>query len=615
MDTESLKYLKANISKKPFKVDRLFVTAFLLSNDIQIDNKNFLQNFVIPQSNKIEFGKVQAFLEVLKAEVKNFGFEKLIELFEYVVSPSDRIVTGAVYTPKAIREFIVSKAIRTNKDLKNIQIADIACGCGGFLYSAAIRFHKKTGKPFRQIFVENLFGLDIKSYSTTRTKILLALLAASFGEGVEGKDFNIYTGDALNFSWRDVHPGHCSFNAIVGNPPYVCSRNIGSSTRKFLKNWEVCSTGHPDLYIPFFQIGIESLKKGGVLGFITMNTFFKSVNGRALRQYFQKKALTFRIIDFGNVQIFQSRNTYTCVCLIENRESKDIKYGHCTTPQQLRSFGNFTSIGYSDLDSHKGWNLKHNRIISSIESTGIPFGDLYKTRNGIATLKNDIYIFQPLQEDKDYYYLQNGSVFQIEKEICKEIVNSNKLVSEHNLSHIKEKIIFPYEYKDGIPTLVPESKLKREYPKAYKYLVAKRSVLAERDKGKGNYKSWFAFGRNQSLDKMKHKLFFPHISDKIPNYAINSDDALLFYNGVAVIGASRKELIFLKKLMQSRLFWYYITTSSKPYSSSYFSLARNYIKNFGVCQLEPDEIEFVVNQENRDELDRFFEEKYAIRPI
>lgn len=57
----------------------------------------------------------------------------------------------------------------------------------------------------------------------------------------------------------------------------------------------------------FFQIGIENLKSNGILGYITMNTFFKSLNGRLLRKYFQEKKLEFDIIDFGSSQIFASK--------------------------------------------------------------------------------------------------------------------------------------------------------------------------------------------------------------------------------------------------------------------------------------------------------------------
>ena len=158
-------------------------------------------------------------------------------------------------------------------------------------------------------------------------------------------------------------------------------------------------------------------------------------------------------------------------------------------------------------------NLQDNEIISKIESTGVSFGDIYKTRNGIATLRNEIYIFNPVREDKDYYYLQNGSLYQIEKEICKDIVNSNKLSRPASLNRLKEKVIFPYDASDK-PKLLDEDFIKENYPKAYKYLENKRNILSQRDKGKGEYENWFAFGRSQSLEKVKNKLFFQKYQTK-----------------------------------------------------------------------------------------------------
>lgn len=45
----------------------------------------------------------------------------------------------------------------------------------------------------------------------------------------------------------------------------------------------------------------------------------------------------------------------------------------------------YSSVSYSLLDSFKGWNLQEIDIIRNIESTGIPLGKKFKSRNGIAT--------------------------------------------------------------------------------------------------------------------------------------------------------------------------------------------------------------------------------------
>ena len=335
------------------------------------------------------------------------------------------------------------------------------------------------------------------------------------------------------------------------------------------------------------------------------------LNGRNLREYFKTKSLSFKIIDFGTEQVFKSKNTYTCICIIENKTKNYIKYCKRDSMFLPNREKEFSRIPYSGLDSKSGWNLDSFETISKIESTGIPFGNLFNTRHGIATLKNDIFIFNPVKEDNDYYYLQNGSLFQIEKDICKDIINANRLSRAVTLDNFKEKVIFPYD-NNTKPNLLDEVYVKETYPKAYKYLKNKKKILAGRDKGQGKYENWFAFGRTQSLEKVENKLFFPKMSDRIPRLVIESDENLLFYNGQAVIGHTNEEMVLAKKIMESKLFWYYIKTTSKPYASAYYSFNGNYIKNFGVCDLNAAEIDFVINENDKVELDKFFEKKYDI---
>ncbi|MGJ8661060.1 MAG: SAM-dependent DNA methyltransferase, partial [Bacteroidota bacterium] len=133
------------------------------------------------------------------------------------------------------------------------------------------------------------------------------------------------------------------------------------------------------------------------------------------------------------------------------------------------------------------------------------------------------------------------------------------------------------------------------------------------DKGNGNYEDWFAFGRTQSLEKIKNKMFFPKYSDRTPSFIINSDDNLLFYNGLAVIGGSEREMFLLRKIMESSIFWFYIKSTSKPYSSNYYSLNGNYIKHFGIYPFKEDEIEYIINENNKEKLDSFFESKYNVQ--
>lgn len=607
----AFKYLSQHCSTTPKDVDRLIISAFLEINNLKLHRNIFLKEYSILKTDTDEYNKLVGFVSIINADIEHFGFEEVVELFEFVISPADRIVNGAIYTPSNIREYIVNETIGKKIEInERFKISDIACGCGGFLLNAAIELKRKTNNSYADVFRNHIFGLDIQEYSVNRAKLLLSILALSAGEDVDVYEFNLFQGDSLDFNWSTKINLFNGFDVILGNPPYVCARNLELETKEKLKNWEVCKSGNSDLYIPFFQIAIENLSLNGTLGFITMNSFFKSLNGRSLRDYFQRKSLAFSIIDFGSEQVFKSKNTYTCICFIENRMQNFVSYAS-TESVKLMNKHSFKKVNYNELDSKKGWNLKDNKSISKIESTGIPFGELYQTRHGIATLKNEIYIFRPVDEDEEYFYLQNGSLYRIEKGICKDIVNSNKLSRDVSLSSIKEKVIFPYDNQEK-PKLLPEELIIEKYPEAYKYFLNKRKILDQRDKGNGNYENWFAFGRTQSLEKIKNKMFFPKYSDRSPNFIINSDDDLLFYNGLAVVGSSQENMEIVKKVMGSSVFWYYIKTTSKPYSSNYYSLNGNYIRNFGMCELNDLEKEFVLRENDNKILDEFFENKYEI---
>ena len=603
MHRDILKFL--NNINDPLRVNQLLVSAFLLHKNKQKVKNSLINKLIINKKSNL-YSSLEYFLNILDKHNQKLCFEPLLELFEFVISPSDKLVNGAIYTPKYIRKYITNQSfnIMKTKSLDNLKIADIACGCGGFLIDASKEIKAKTKKSYREIFQENIYGVDIQKYSVERTEILLSLLAIADGEDENEFTFNIYQGDSLKYNW-----GETKFDLILGNPPYVCSRNMDDETKKSMKDWSTCKTGHPDLYIPFFQIGYELLNKDGVLGYITVNSFLNSVNGRAIRQYFTEKKSLLKIIDFKNEQIFKDRLTYTCICFIEKIESeiiyyKDLKKSELAPIKKIK----FNKDRYTNLDSRKGWNLKDSKFIEKIESVGIPFENIYETKSGIATLKNNVYIFLPQKEDKKYYYIDDNT--PIEKDICKDVINSNKLKDHNSIDPLIEKMIFPYTYNEnGQAVLIDEKTMKKTFHAAYSYLLTRKDILATRDKGKGKYPEWYAFGRTQSLEKRKEKLFFPNMAKKGFNAILNNDKNLYFYNGMAAYG-NEKDLLILKKILQSDIFWKYIEYSAKPYTSGYFGIGKNTLKSFGIYQFNDREKSQLLSLENQEEINAFLAKFY-----
>ena len=618
-------------STNPNKINRLLVSTYLTINEFSINYNGFLMSYLISEKDGEEYESLNRFCEIISIEKQLLSIEDIVELFEFVISPADKEVNGAVYTPRYIRNYIVKEAItkfKNEKRIDDIKFGDIACGCGGFFITIAKTIKKQTNKSYFDIYKDNIYGLDIQEYSIERTKIILSLLAISEGEDCTNFSFNLFQGNALNFDWSEVKELNKNegFDIIVGNPPYVGATKIDDESKQLLKRWRVSNSGKADLYIPFFEIGLENLNSTGVLGYITVNTFYKSLNGRAVRRYLSENKYDLSIIDFGGEQLFKGRSTYTCICTIGKISSPIIRYLN-TNSDYIDKIKrkDFINVPYSSLNDFEGWylNEKHiNKLISKIENTGNPLGLKYEIRNGFATLKNNIYVFNPVSESDEFYFFEkDGKEIRVEKSICKDAIKPNTLKSESEIENNTVKLIFPYEFIDEKDlfknskrsiNILDEPYLKENFPFTYEYLVTQKEVLSQRDKGTRQYEKWYAYGRNQALTIQGYKLLFPYISGS-PCFVYTEDTELLFYNGYAIISDSQEDLLILQKILMSKVFWFYIKHTSKPYSGDYFSLAKNYVKNFGICNLSNEERSILKDLIDKNKIDDFLFRKYGIQ--
>ncbi len=603
--------------------NKLIVGAFLAANNIEVKHNKLILECI--KDNDVNI--VQEFTKLILNKNGKYELEDVTELFETTIPSDDVVTNGAVYTPKYIKDFIVCDAINSigKSGVENATFSDIACGTGAFLQTVVELLKQKTNKSYKQIFAENIYGLDISDYTIERAKILLAILAISKGEDVEQFSFNLYVGNALDYNWNNTLPKFSGFDAVIGNPPYVRAKHISKESKKLMQNWEVTKSGNPDLYIPFFEIGLNNLKDSGYLGFITVNTFKRSVNARNLRDYFKSNKLSVSIIDFGSEQIFENKSTYTCIVSVTKTKSDNVKYVKaCSNDIKDSSLKPNSEVKYKLLNTTKGWLLNKNDVLQNIEkleNTGISLGNKYPIKNGLATLSNDIFIFKPVDEDDKYYYHQNGKLHKIEKEICRDIIKPNRLKTETEIPGLKEKIIFPYQTDDKQLNMFEGTKEKLNvfdenyfqdsFPKAYEYLKHNQEQLFNRDKGKPKKYKWFEFGRSQAINDYGKKLLFPYMSSQ-PYFVYTNQEDLLLYAGYAIFCESERELQVLKRILESDIFWYYIKNTSKPYSGNFFALAKNYVKDFSICSLTNDEEDFLLRTDSLKERNGFLTEKYEI---
>lgn len=607
MNRKIFTYLKRSKLTDIRMVNRLFVSAFMRHHNL-VSRVNTLLMDAYIQEDTDDYAQLCELIDKLNESDCEYTLEDLTKLFEFVISPEDRKISGAIYTPEYIRQRIVDEVFAEyDREISAAHVADIACGCGGFLLTVAEYIHSCTGNSYFQIIRENLFGIDLQHYSIERTKLLLALLALMNGEDVD-LPYNLWIGNTLCFNFSLMG----KVDVVVGNPPYVCARNMSAETLEQVKKWRVCQSGNSDLYIPFFQIAIELVRDGGRIGYITMNSFLTSLNGRSLREYFHEYSYRIQIVDFRGEQIFRGCNTYTCLFFLQKAESNNVAY--CINENKiLKPQFIYTDYLYAELDAISGWKLNDFIASKNHETIGTQLGKFCQSRHGIATLSNKTYVFKPVKEtDNTLIFLRENEEIEIERDICRKIVNSNKLNSNVIFDSIVEYVIFPYHLSlNGSMELIPENIMQIEFPLAYRYLCSQKEILLKRDKGHTDkYPAWYAYGRTQSLRMPRYKLFFPKIANKELHCELVDDADLLLYNGMAFVSDEESKLVILKKVMESEVFWQYVYTNSKPYSSGYYSLNGVNIKLFGIPDFIPEELTELLLMEEKKEINKWLRQFY-----
>jgi len=232
--------------------------------------------------------------------------------------------------------------------LQTIKIVDPACGSGAFLVAAFDYLHseyrrvdgkiaKLTGTSYsmfdlnKEILINNLYGIDINPESIEISKLSLWLKTAERGKSLTSLDDNIIVGNSLgvdkpapgeSFCWQNAFPeimGQGGFDVVLGNPPYVRQELFSDLKPWLAQNYEVYN-GVGDLYTYFFELGHKMLKDGGRMGYISSSTFFKTGSGEQLRRYLTEKATLEKIVDFGDLQVFEGVTTYPAIVVLEKAQ-------------------------------------------------------------------------------------------------------------------------------------------------------------------------------------------------------------------------------------------------------------------------------------------------------
>jgi adenine-specific DNA-methyltransferase len=95
------------------------------------------------------------------------------------------------------------------------------------------------------------------------------------------------------------------FDIVVANPPYIRQETLSPIDQKaYEAAFPEVFTGTVDILVPFYARGVQLLREGGWLAYITSNKYMRAAYGEKLRGYLPKRLQIQEVVDFGDLPVF-----------------------------------------------------------------------------------------------------------------------------------------------------------------------------------------------------------------------------------------------------------------------------------------------------------------------
>ena len=525
--------------------------------------------------------------------------------------------------------------------LKKLKIVDPACGSGAFLitvlrylmdeWHAVLALRREiTGKAtkhddatlIKDILKSNLYGVDINPASVEITRLALWLHTASGDKPLSSLDHTIRDGNSLIgpefykgqgdlgfydevqkerinvFDWEAAFPEvfeQGGFDAVVGNPPYVKLQNfrkVHADMAEFLKTdglgnptYKSTQSGNFDLYLPFIEKGLQLLSEDGRLGYIAPSLWSVNEYGAALRTMIAETGQLERWIDFKAFQVFDEAITYTALQFYTKRSNKIVKVAFAPDGKISDDAWSDSDceLSYDKIDFSERWLLltgKERKLINKLHKQCDILNNDKKISISQGIISGAFPIFSLRKVGPQKYLNEKHPDL---REIILEDSLMLNLVSGEDVKRYQSPktnlcIIFPYQKKDKMK-LLEGSEFRKSYPNAWSYLEKFEKELRKRDGGKLDNEHWYAYSRNQNLDKQSNpKLLIagttPELRVSIDvSGAVAANDKRVY----TISGTNIDNLLFLQGILNSPVCNFVFKRIARPKVNGFFDVEKQFI--------------------------------------
>jgi hypothetical protein len=351
------------------------------------------------------------------------------------------------------------------------------------------------------------------------------------------------------------------FDAVIGNPPYVRQEELGG-LKEYLGYRFKSFVSTADLYVYFVEQAHRQLRAGGNFGMIVSSKFMRASYGKKLREYLASKTRLGRIVDFGELPVFDDAATFPVIVLTRNAPTA--KQAFVYAPIKRLNFPSLDtevqSVGIemdSGAISGENWALANREVLAimkKMEKVGIPLGKYVRNQVyfGVKTGLNDAFVIDGaareslLKADR-----RLGGVikpFAVGDDVRKYVI------------HFRDRylILIPKGWTDARRGTAKDAWawFEGEHP-VLAELLAPHAQQADKRQDKGDY--WWELRACDYYDKFAmHKIVYPDIAKE--SRVAYDTDGLFVTNTVYFIPVN--DLYLLAVLNSKLMFSYFKRTAA-----------------------------------------------------
>lgn len=620
-----------------------------------------------------------------------------------------RIIEGTIV------EYCKGKSVAQILDSK---FSDISCGSGAFLLevletlqeiitakylsvgdiSKLDMINKDTYKLKyyikQQILTACIYGID-KDYNATKATqfgLLLKLLENESQDTITSPalpnlDDNILFGNSL------VDPSYIEddsietiqsinpfpfdaliFDVIIGNPPYLSTEHMTSSTSKqeidiYKKHYNVAYKQF-DKYYLFIERAIQLLNPNGYLGYIIPSKFIKVDSARNLRKLLIKNDFLKEVVYFGKHQVFDNKTTYTALVFGSKKNSFNTfifteifdlkrwrtKEGiqiHNVAEQRIKEAKHQEEIRAIKEKSKKDrsqiairyfsdrehldddiWNLKLDDrcYVSDLRTKSANLESIVgegNVGNGIQTSANKEYIHKPTRITNNFIYFEyKGITYKVEKELTRPYYATAFQDSDDSFYTYKDVepnsfVIFPYRRIGDKIQLVSLHEIRLNYPELYSYLQVVKPILS-RDKRSieptpKTSDEWHRYGRHQALENcdVDQKIIVGVLSQGC-KYSIDYNKTFITSGGTAgycyinVPNNCNYSIYYIQAILNSKYVENYIYISGEIFRGEYIARGTKVLKQIPIPVINFDDFELKQLHDDLAAIQKEMNETYGL---